>query len=407
MLSVDEARDRLLAMIPRLAPRPVPLDAALGLVLAADVVAGRDLPGFDNSAMDGFAVRAADTIGATPASPARLRLLGEVAAGGVASVAVEPGAAVRIMTGAPLPAGADAVVMVEATSMDGQTVLAGIEVETGRSLRRAGEDVRRGDPAMAAGTVLGPAQLALLAALGVVEPTCVPRPRVAVIPTGDELVDPAVEPGPGQVADVVGSGMPAAVREAGGDPIRVRRAADTEADVRRAFAEAAGADLVISVGGVSMGDYDFVRRFIENDGELDFWKVAMRPGRPLAVGRVGGALVVGLPGNPVSALVGFEVFVLPALVAMAGRPGWHRTRQACALAGPLQSPPGLRMFARASVARDAAGTLVGMPVMGQGSHQLRSLAAANALLDIPAGAGDLKAGDVVEAIMLDHLPGPS
>jgi molybdopterin molybdotransferase len=405
-MTVDQARARLLEMVPQLRPRPVRLASAIGLVLGADLMAARDLPGFDNSAMDGFAVRAADTRGATPASPAGLRLLGEVAAGGTAGIAVEPGTAIRIMTGAPLPAGADAVVEVERTSVDGALVLAEIEVEPGRSLRRAGEDIRRGQPALAAGSVLGPAQLALLAALGEVEPDCVPRPRVAVIPTGDELVDPAVEPRPGQVADVVSTGIPAAVIEAGGEPLVVSRAADTEADVRRAFADAAGADLVISVGGVSMGEYDFVRRVMESDGQLDFWKVAMRPGRPLAVGRVGGSLVVGLPGNPVSALVGFEVFVLPALVSMAGRTGWCRPRQACSLAGPIQSPPGLRTFARATVRHGNDATMVATPLDGQGSHQLRTMAIANALLDIPAEAAELEAGAAVEAIMLDHLPGP-
>jgi molybdopterin molybdotransferase len=407
ILSVAEAQDRLLALVPELTPRRVSLAAASGLVLAAEVLAARDLPGFANSAMDGFAVRAADTRGATPAAPVALRLLGEVAAGGTPGVAIEPATAVRIMTGAPLPPGADAVVEVERSSVDGVIVHAEIEVEAGRSIRWAGEDVRRGEAALARGKVLGPAQLALLAALGVTEPLCVPRPLVAVIPTGDELVDPAIEPGPGQVSDVVSTGIPAAVAEAGGDPHLVRRAGDTEADVRRALADAAGADLVISVGGVSMGDYDFVRRVIEADGRLDFWKVAMRPGRPLAVGRVGGSTVVGLPGNPVSALVGFEIFVLPVIVAMTGRPGWCRRRETCVLTAPIEAPVGLRTFARAEARRDQGGRLLATPLEGQGSHQLRWMAAANVLLDIPAEVIRLEVGQQVEAIRLDHRPGPA
>ena len=405
MLTVDEARARLLEMVGVLPAMPVPLARAAGLVLAADVVARRNLPGFDNSAMDGFAVRAADTAGAGPERPARLRLTGEVAAGAVFDGSVEAGTAVRIMTGAPIPPGADAVIEVEQADVEDGVVLARLDVQPGRSLRRAGEDIRRGEVALGGGAWLGPAQLALLAALGETTPACVPRPRVAVIPTGDELLDPATEPGPGQVTDVVSTGITAAVVAAGGEPVLVATARDTEADVRRALADAAEADLIVTVGGVSMGAYDFVRRVIEDEGDLDFWRVAMRPGKPLAVGRVGGKPVVGLPGNPVSALVGFEVYVLPAIQGLAGRQGWARPRRRCTLTRDIAAAPGLRVFARAEVRRQA-GVLEATPVEGQGSHQLRSLAAANALLDIPADVGDLLAGAEVEAILLNHPPGP-
>jgi molybdopterin molybdotransferase len=405
LLSVDEARQRLQALLGTPPPEAVALAEAGGLVLAADVLARRALPGFDNSAMDGFAVRAADTAGATPASPRRLRLAGEVAAGAVDPGTVEPGEAVRIMTGAPVPRGADAVIEVERARLEGQDVLAEAEVEPGRSIRRAGEDIRPGDFALAAGAVLGPAQLALLAALGEVRPRCIPRPVVAVFGTGDELVDPEIEPGPGQVADVVTTAMPAAVAEAGGRPLAVRRAADSEQDVRRAFREAASADLVVSVGGVSMGEYDLVRRVIEADGQLDFWRVAMRPGKPLAVGSVGGRPVVGLPGNPVSALVGFEIYVLPAILSMSGRRGWGRPRLRCRLADVLETPTGLRTFVRARVEVEPGG-LVARVLAGQGSHQLRPMAEANALLDIPAEVTRLDAGDEVVAIMLDRGPAP-
>jgi molybdopterin molybdotransferase len=199
--------------------------------------------------------------------------------------------------------------------------------------------------------------------------------------------------------------MPAAVAEAGGRPLAVRRAADSEQDVRRAFREAASADLVVSVGGVSMGEYDLVRRVIEADGQLDFWRVAMRPGKPLAVGSVGGRPVVGLPGNPVSALVGFEIYVLPAILSMSGRRGWGRPRLRCRLADVLETPTGLRTFVRARVEVEPGG-LVARVLAGQGSHQLRPMAEANALLDIPAEVTRLDAGDEVVAIMLDRGPAP-
>jgi molybdopterin molybdotransferase len=402
MLTVDEARRRLLELVGEVAPAPTPLAEAQGLLLASDVRARRDLPGFDNSAMDGFALVAADTAGAGDNRPARLRLIGEVAAGGVFDGRVTPGTAVRIMTGAPMPPGADAVVEVERTSMSDDFVLVHDEAHAGRSTRRAGDDIRRGAPALAAGAWLGPAQLALLAAVGETMPLCHPRPRVAVIPTGDELVDPALEPGPGQVPDVVSASLPAAVTNAGGVPVLVRRAADSEEDVRRAFHDARDADLVVTVGGVSMGEYDFVRKVIDSDGELDFWRVAMRPGKPLAVGRVGGKPVVGLPGNPVSALVGFEVYVLPAILAMSGRANWARPRAVCTLTEAISAPAGLRTFVRAMVARRGQ-TLEATPQAGQGSHHVHSLAAANALLDVPDEVTEIGAGQPVEAILL-HLP---
>jgi molybdopterin molybdotransferase len=409
VITVDEARARVLALLGRLPGAPVPLEHASGLVLAEAVRAGRDLPGFDNSAMDGYAVRAADTADASAEHPASLWVRGEIAAGTAEPGALKPGEALRIMTGAPIPRGADAVVEVEATEAGGDRVRVRRAVSPGESLRHAGGDIRGGELALEAGTWLGPAQLALLAALGETFPRCHPRPRVAVIATGDELVDPDTVPGPGQVTDIVTTAVAAAVNGCGGITVPVRRAADTEADVRRAFADAAAAhaDLVVSVGGVSMGVYDHVRKVIETDGEIDFWRVAMRPGKPLAVGRVGGLVVIGLPGNPVSALVGFEVYVVPAILAMSGREGWSRPRVSCDLEAPLDTPLDLRTFIRARVRQAGEGTRpLARPAIGQGSHHLRALAQANALLDIPAGVGALGAGAAVEAILLEAAPGP-
>ncbi|HEV3231557.1 MAG TPA: gephyrin-like molybdotransferase Glp, partial [Candidatus Dormibacteraeota bacterium] len=313
LLSVDEARRRIVAMARQRPPGPVALIEAAGLVLATDEVARRDLPGFDNSAMDGFAVRAADLAGASDAAPARLRLAGEVAAGSVFAGEVEPGTAVRIMTGAPLPTGADAVIEVELTSPGaapggegrdaakdgsrlGAEVLAHARIDPGRNVRRAGSDIRAGDLALRAGTHLGPYQIALLAALGAAWPVCIPRPTIALLATGDELVDVADEPGPGQVVNIVGPGLGAAAAMAGAIPFRLGPARDTMDELRRSLAGAATADVVVSVGGVSMGEYDLVRRAVEEIGELDFWRVAMRPGKPLAVGGLGGKPFIGLPG---------------------------------------------------------------------------------------------------------------
>jgi molybdopterin molybdotransferase len=410
LLSVEEARRRIVAMARPRAPEPSPLEAAAGLALAAPVVARRDLPGFDNSAMDGFAVRAEELEGASEARPRRLAIAGEVAAGSVWKREVEPGTAVRIMTGAPLPPGADAVIEVELTTVEGGTVLARADVEQGRSVRRRGSDIAAGETALEAGAHLGPAQVALLAALGESRPLCVPRPRVAVLATGDELVDAGQEPGPGQVSDVVGPGLGAAVQVAGGTPLRVPRARDDMADLRRALTAAAEADVVVSVGGVSMGEHDLVRRAVEELGALDFWRVAMRPGKPLAVGTVLGKPFIGLPGNPVSALVGFEVYVLPLILELSGHEGWSRPRLRAALAAPVQSPAGMRNFVRAHLAPVGAPHRLPLahPAPGQGSHQLRWLARSNALLDVPEEVTDLAPGAEVEAILVDQppIPGP-
>jgi molybdopterin molybdotransferase len=406
MLTVDEARAKLAEQAGRLPAEAVSLDNAAGLVMAEDILAGRDLPGFDNSAMDGYAVKVADLEGASRELPARLRLAGEVAAGSVFHGEVAPGTAVRIMTGAPIPAGAEAVLEVEDTEVDGADVLAFRDVEPGRSFRLAGTDIRQGELALAAGSHIGPAQVALLAALGEVRPTCVRRPRVAVLATGDELVDAAAEPGPGQVVDVASPALKAAIEGAGATAVIVERAADRAEDIRRALGEAAEADLVVSVGGVSMGARDMVRPVVEEMGRLHFWRVAMRPGKPLAVGEVGGRPFIGLPGNPVSALVGFEVYVLPTIMSMSGRTGWARPRRTAILSSRLRTPKGLRTFARAVVRRDEAGRLAAEPLAGQGSYQVRSMGIANALLDVPEDVEALDAGAGVEAILVNQPPAP-
>jgi molybdopterin molybdotransferase len=405
LLTVDEARRRILAMMPAPEAETVALAQAAGRVLATAVVAGHDLPGFANSAMDGFAVRAADLSGAAPEDPVHLLLVGEVGAGNVFAGELRPGTTVRIMTGAPIPDGADAVLELEEAAEDGPRVLMRRAAERGRNIRGAGTDVQSGELALDAGVTLGPAQLALLAALGQDRLDCLRQPLVAVMSTGDEVVEAGDAIAPGQVYDAIGPSLSAAVTLAGAHAIVIRRARDTADDVRRALREAAVADLVVSVGGVSMGRYDLVRPAVEELGRLDFWKVAMRPGKPLAVGEVLGRPFVGLPGNPVSALVGFEVFVLPALLALGGRAGWRRPSVRAELASPLQTPPGLRTFARARLEARSDAVPLAHPAPGQGSHQLRWLAQSNALLDIPEDTADLETGAAVVALLMDQPPG--
>ena len=357
--------------------------------------------------MDGFAVRLADLAGASRDRPARLRVAGEVAAGTVYEGEVTSGTAVRIMTGAPIPAGAEAVIEVEATEAHGDEVLVFSTVEPERSFRRAGTDLARGATALAAGSHLGPSQLALLAALGVTRPECHRRPRVAVVVTGDELVDAATEPGPGQLVDVVSPSLGAAIASLGAEAVIGPRVPDRADAIRDALSRAAAAaDLVISTGGVSMGERDLVRPVVEEIGELDFWRVAMRPGKPLAVGRVRGTPFIGLPGNPVTALVGFEVFVVPTILSMSNRPDWARPIREATLTMPLKTPMGLRTFARAVASGEGTG-IVAEPLPGQASYQLGSLARANALLDIPEETGELGTGALVRAIMVEQAPGPA
>ena len=406
LLSVDDARRRIIAMVEPAGVELVAIADSGGRVLAREVAASRDLPGFDNSSMDGFAVRTSDLVGASPTAATRLRISGTAPAGSAYAGGLEPGTSVRIMTGAPIPAGADAVVELEETAADGDDVLVHLEAEPGRNVRRAGGDLHLGEPALGGGTVLGPAQAALFGALGIAEIECLRRPVVALVATGDEVVGPGIEPGPGQLFDAITPALTVSVLAAGGQPLIVRRATDDIDDVLRALREAAEADFVVTIGGVSVGDRDLVRPAVEELGELDFWRVAMRPGKPLAVGRVMDRPFVGLPGNPVSALVGFEIFILPALLKMAGRPGWLRPSVVAELASPLPTPAGLRTFARARLETRAGKAPLAFPASGQGSHQVRWLAQSNALLDIPEESETVPAGAPVTAVLVDHPLAP-
>lgn len=370
----------------------VALAEAQGLVLAEDVVAHLALPVFDNSAMDGYAVRAEDTSEATPERPVVLPVAEDIPAGRTDQLTLQPKTAHRIMTGAPLPAGATAIVPVEDTDGGVDTVAIRAPREPGKHIRRAGEDVAPGTTVLRAGQVVTPAVLGLAAALGMAELTVIPRQRVLVISTGSELVAPGTPLQPGQIYESNSIMLAGAVREAGADVIAVATAEDDVAQFSSLLDRyAADADLIITSGGVSAGAYEVVKDAFGRDGDqgVEFVKVAMQPGMPQGIGRVAGTTIVTLPGNPVSALVSFEVFIRPALREAMGLPDPERPHRPAILAESLTSPRGKRQFRRAILDADTGSvTSYGPPA----SHHLRWLASANGLLDIPENVVEVSAG---------------
>jgi molybdopterin molybdotransferase len=373
MLTVAEARAKVLDAVEPRGVEDVIVGDALGLVLAKTFTAPHPLPRFDNSAMDGYAVRGDDAGAASEHSPVALEVVGEVRAGDPGEVKVRPGTAVRIMTGAPLPAGADAVVPVEETAESEDRVEVRAATPSGRHVRPAGDDLHAGATLVAAGSELGPGELALLATMGF-SPVPVRRgPRVAIVVTGDELVPPEADPRPGQIRDSNSVALRALVAEAGGEPVVSPPVPDDRAATLKALRDAReGADLVVSSGGVAVGRYDFVKDVIQELGHIELWRVAMQPGRPVVLGSVGETPFLGLPGNPVSIHVGFEQFVRPAIRKMRGCGSLLRPTVRATLTETVRKPPGRLHFVRVRLDAATEGWRA-TPTGPQGSHIQSSL----------------------------------
>jgi molybdopterin molybdotransferase len=396
MRSVEEALDAILRSARLTATEWLALDRCAGRVLAShSLTAGTDVPPFANSSMDGFAVRAAD-------APGKLRLAGEVAAGSGELAPLAPGSAVRIMTGAPLPPGADTVVpLEEAVEAKGRVTVPASP--PGTYVRAAGLDTRAGDLVELSAEPLTPAAIAVLASLGIGEVEVRRRPRVAILSTGDELVQPGGHLGPGQIHDANSAALAAAVAEAGGEAVILPIGPDDPAAIEGLVRwGTAVADLLVASGGVSVGRRDYLREVIERLGTLEFWRIRVQPGKPLAFGAVDERPVIGLPGNPVSALVTFELFVRPLLRGMLGLAGDGRLRVPVQVEERIAKDTERRAYLRVVVRRDDGG-YVARSAGGQSSSQLRPLAGANALLIVPEGEAAAEPGRTYDALLLGAI----
>ena len=378
---------------------PVPLGDALGRVLAQDVVSGEDVPGWDNSAMDGYAVHAADTSGASAEAPVTLRLADESRAGAPADAALRAGEAFGISTGAVIPEGADAVVRVEDTTAEGDQVAVQVEVEPGRDIRRVGEDIHSGDSVLRAGTVLGSAELGVIASIGVPEPECTRRPTVAIVATGDELLAPSEPMRSGGVRNSNAFSLPALARLAGAEVVSVERCPDDAKATRDAAARAIQADVAVFCGGVSVGEHDHVKKAFAAAGLIErFWGVALRPGKPTWFGTHERGVAFGLPGNPVSAVVTFVLFVRPALrVLLGASPNLGEVE--AVLAEDVPRMERRDQAVRCGLEATTEGWLA-TPTGPQASHILTSMLGADALAVVEAGVEPARAGSAVRAELL-------
>jgi len=403
-LSAAEAARRILDDVRRQPALRVPLDDALDSVLAEDVVSPIDIPAWTNSAMDGYAARGEDVRGASAERPVRLRVIEQLPAGTFPTRALGPGEVARIFTGAPLPDGADTVIRQEDTDEGADTVTIVKDRDVGVNFRRTGEDIRRGATVLTAGTALGPAHLGVLASLAVAHPLVYRRPRVAILGSGDEIVDvdrPEEILSGRKVASSNTHTLAALIRLSGGEPVNLGIARDTPESLREHLRRALDCDLLVTTAGISVGEHDYVRSVLDELGaEQRFWKLRMRPGAPVGFGLLAGIPWIGLPGNPVSTMVTFELFVRPAIRKMCGHALPFRRSVPVRTAEPISLKPKLQHFLRA-VVRETAGGPETRLTGPQGSGILTSMVLANALLVIPEGQFETPAGALVQAIRLD------
>ena len=400
-VSVETALERMLAAVVRLPSETIGVAESLGRIVAAPVIASYALLPFANAGMDGFAVRSSDLAHASPQQPVRLSVIGQVNAGDTPDLTITSGTAVRIMTGAPLPSGTEAIVPIEDTDGGSESVSFTAPIAAGRHVRPAGEDVAEGEVAIPQGRPIGAAEIGLLAALGLGEIEVTRRPRVAIISTGNEILAPDEPLAPGKLRDANGPALAAFVQARGGIALSLGIARDSHADLlaKLQAAREQRADLVLTSAGASGGDFDVVRSLMLEAEALEVWKVAMKPGRPLLFGRLNGVPLVGLPGNPASALVVAELFLGPLFDRLSGYHDRLPLRVAARLASPQRLGP-RRHYVRARLSHGPEGYTAHTEGVGSGSGALTTLVRANALLVLPEGRGTIAAGELVEALIL-------
>jgi len=402
LISIEEARSRVLAEAAPLPAESCALPWALGRVLAQEISAPHDVPPFDNSGMDGFAVRAVDTVDAGPESPARLKISMVIPAGTVGTRVIEAEQAAKIMTGAPIPQGADSVVQVEATEEKDGYVLIFEPAKRGKNIRKAGEDVPAGERVFKPGGVLGPAELGLIASFGIPEVLVHRHPRVAILSTGSELVEVGEPLLPGQIHNSNSYSLRAQCQQLGIEPTVLGIVIDDYEETKRLIQQGLEYDVLVTSGGVSVGDFDFIKEVQNELGvERKLWGVAMKPGKPLAFGVHGSTLVFGLPGNPVSTMVSFELFVRPTLLRLMGYRKTTRPPYPAIIAEDVNNPDGRTYVIRVRAWRE--GCMWHVSSTGaQGSGILKSMVGANGLAFIPGGPRGVKAGEEVEFLLLNE-----
>ena len=403
MISVEDAQKSILELIRPMGREKVGLLQGLGRVLAEDVHSPRPVPPWNNSAMDGYALRSEDTRHATRYAPKKLKVIEEIQAGVMATRKIGPGESIRIMTGAPMPDGADAVVLIEETKrISDDEVKIFLDVQRGEAIRRAGEDARAGEMVLEQGTILGPASIGMLANVGRPRVSVYQKPKVAILATGEELVELGDALGAGQIFNSNSYALAAQVLESGGEPVLLGIARDDAEDLRCHINDGLSADLMVTSGGVSVGDFDLVKSTLGGLGnEMRFWRVRMKPGKPMAFGMLNGKPVFGLPGNPVSTMVSFELFVRPALRKMQGKKKLFRPMLEARLLHPLAKSPERRHYVRSIVYRSQEEWVV-QAIEAQGSNILHSMVRANGLIVFPEFQTEFTAGSRVQVILLDE-----